>query len=245
MSEHGIAWPKEPAEGWGSWSREKIAWSLAVLACLLLLEIVAAGATAYAPVFQFADTASFRVRDLWVAELLVLFSLLFFGTVIVGVIFRSSQHFTPDPKRLARDAAISIVYCILSFAVLYRFLGISLGAECAASSALDHLYFSMVTFSTLGYGDFKPCETARLVAAAQAIYGNLHLGLIVGAALSFAQFQTLTTENDVRTYRVMMDNRDVTVKVWSNALDAEPTGDASLGDDANADCKDANSEDDR
>lgn len=45
------------------------------------------------------------------------------------------------------------------------------------------IYFSTVTFTTLGYGDFQPVATLRLVAAGEALLGYLFLGLLVGAAL--------------------------------------------------------------
>jgi hypothetical protein len=42
----------------------------------------------------------------------------------------------------------------------------------------DCLYFSIVTFTTLGYGDFLPSSEVRLVAATQSIVGYLCLGMI-------------------------------------------------------------------
>lgn len=42
------------------------------------------------------------------------------------------------------------------------------------------LYFSVVTFTTVGYGDFQPAEEARGVAALEAIVGFLFLGFFVG-----------------------------------------------------------------
>lgn len=47
-------------------------------------------------------------------------------------------------------------------------------------------YFSVVTFTTLGYGDFQPSEPARLLAALEAMLGYVYLGLLVGAALHWA-----------------------------------------------------------
>ena len=45
-----------------------------------------------------------------------------------------------------------------------------------------------MTFSTLGYGDFRPSPDARLMAAAQALLGTIHIGMIVGAIfLTFSQ----------------------------------------------------------
>lgn len=48
----------------------------------------------------------------------------------------------------------------------------------------DSLYFSVVTWTTLGYGDFQPKPALRLLAAMQAVYGYLFLGLIVGSVSS-------------------------------------------------------------
>ncbi|MXY33864.1 MAG: two pore domain potassium channel family protein [Boseongicola sp. SB0676_bin_33] len=48
----------------------------------------------------------------------------------------------------------------------------------------DALYFSVVTFTTLGYGDLAPREEYRLVAAFQAIYGYVFLGAFVGTLVT-------------------------------------------------------------
>ena len=44
------------------------------------------------------------------------------------------------------------------------------------------LYFSIVTFTTLGYGDLQPSTHMRPVAAVQALVGYVYLGLFVGSA---------------------------------------------------------------
>lgn len=43
----------------------------------------------------------------------------------------------------------------------------------------DNLYFTLVTFTTPGYGDFRPQDGLRLIAATQAILGYLFLGLLI------------------------------------------------------------------
>lgn len=45
-------------------------------------------------------------------------------------------------------------------------------------------YFSIVTWTTLGYGDFQPHPDIRMIAAGQALFGYLFLGLIVGSVSS-------------------------------------------------------------
>ena len=44
----------------------------------------------------------------------------------------------------------------------------------------NSFYFSIVTFATLGYGDFTPDPSYRLIAALQGIYGYIFLGTLVG-----------------------------------------------------------------
>ena len=44
------------------------------------------------------------------------------------------------------------------------------------------VYFSTVTFTTLGYGDYRPSPDARPVAALQAVLGYIYLGLLVATA---------------------------------------------------------------
>ncbi|MDJ0826241.1 MAG: ion channel [Rhodobacter sp.] len=126
----------------------------------------------------------------WMGPVLGIFAVVYFGVVVIGAIFIVSHQLGINPLRLARDSVVSIVFTIMAFSVWYRQLGITMDVACPtpiAVSSRDAVYFSAVTFSTLGYGDFRPCEAARIWAAGQAILGNLHLGLIVGAAFFFVQ----------------------------------------------------------
>lgn len=42
------------------------------------------------------------------------------------------------------------------------------------------IYFSLVTWTTLGYGDYQPSTGYQLLAGIEAIFGYVYLGLIVG-----------------------------------------------------------------
>lgn len=65
---------------------------------------------------------------------------------------------------------------ILIFARIY-FVAQALDQEIVFREAL---YFAIVTWTTLGYGDFKPCGDFQLFAAIEAVYGYVFLGSIVG-----------------------------------------------------------------
>ena len=64
------------------------------------------------------------------------------------------------------------------FAGIYRASGLLPDAETV--DTLTALYFSIVTWTTLGYGDLKPLPDFRLLAAFQALVGYVFLGVIVG-----------------------------------------------------------------
>lgn len=47
------------------------------------------------------------------------------------------------------------------------------------------LYFSVVTFTTLGYGDFRPTKNARAFAAVKALFGYILLGILVSTIIYY------------------------------------------------------------
>ena len=73
------------------------------------------------------------------------------------------------------------------FAAIYSIHGLD-GCDPAINSGFcgkplawdTSLYFSVVTWTTLGYGDFKPVADLRLLAAWQALLGYGLLGILVG-----------------------------------------------------------------
>ena len=116
---------------------------------------------------------------------MTLVSLYFFVDVVLLVPFRTSDSFTVNVPRLFVDTIVSATFLVMSFAAIYRVTGIS-----PAGSPLDHVYFSAVTFSTLGFGDYSPVGFGKAAAAFQAMLGNIHLGFLVGSTFVAIQNQS-------------------------------------------------------
>ncbi|HID37924.1 MAG TPA: two pore domain potassium channel family protein [Calditrichaeota bacterium] len=159
---------QKPSSTAGSNSRRLLSRFSFFLICWLVLDLLVL------KTIWLVSDASF-----WMSVVLCLWAVGFFLLVVATIPFLTSQHFRPNPLRLMGDTAISISMAVLCFALLYMQQGI-VSHGVTQRVALDAIYFSAVTFSTLGYGDFAPTQSARLIAAFQAILGNLHLGMVVG-----------------------------------------------------------------
>ena len=71
---------------------------------------------------------------------------------------------------------------ITTFALSYGDMPLPCADPCAQVeylNATDRLYFSVVTFTTLGYGDIQPAETHRLLAAFEAFIGFLFVPIVI------------------------------------------------------------------
>lgn len=143
-----------------------------------------------------AGLSCYNLRDSghdWIFTLFdaltLLFLLLATGRILVDVVFRAAV----DADHLV-GAACAYVLLGLTFAYILSVLsgltatpslspqlaGDPLAATVAAMVRAGYLYFSFVTLSTLGYGDFAPLTlTARLVAGVEAIVGQLFLTILV------------------------------------------------------------------
>lgn len=122
---------------------------------------------------------------------------LIFSIILIGLLnltfFRTLRNFL-SKKHSSREmfgefgvVAFTGISNILLFAGIYFALGISDGSpEILKYKVLDSLYFSIVTWTTLGYGDFKPIESLRILAALQAFMGYVYMAIFVGIFLNIS-----------------------------------------------------------
>lgn len=79
-----------------------------------------------------------------------------------------------------------VVVQLLSFARIYSTLGL-LDDGNQTHDFSTALYFAVITWTTVGYGDVLPVGDARFFAAMQAIIGVLYMGLYVGVISAYLQ----------------------------------------------------------
>jgi len=72
---------------------------------------------------------------------------------------------------------------IYAFAKLYEVKGLLYNGETIHSFHAS-LYFSVVTWTTLGYGDFQPEESVRLWAATEALFGYVCMAILIALIMA-------------------------------------------------------------
>src|SRR5438105_3889295 len=96
------------------------------------------------------------------------------GSFLILVILASGKAVADQIRRIRSsnqlDIALALyalstlaVQIILMYAILYRWFGIFDGNS-IVKEPLDFLYFSIVTWTTLGYGDIRPSLDSRMIA---------------------------------------------------------------------------------
>ncbi len=95
-----------------------------------------------------------------------------------------------EPDRLWLQLAliaVNLVLLLLAFAAVYQRVGIidNTGSQAMVTHDwLSSIYYSVVTFTTLGYGDFYPQSYGRAMAAMEAFTGYVILGILVSTSVS-------------------------------------------------------------
>jgi len=97
---------------------------------------------------------------------------------------------------LASESIVMIATIIGLFTHAYMQSGIVDSMGNVQQDLKTCLYFSTVTFSTLGYGDFNPTKAARGLAAFQSLMGYVTLGVLIGVFISLLNEGPQKTNTD-------------------------------------------------
>lgn len=124
--------------------------------------------------------------------------LILFGIWLIALecciiaIFISSRYQHYHKSKIAFLSSMAIGTIIL-YASIYVHNGISATSDSKTIEWSDAIYFSIVTFTTLGYGDYTPSGYIKLFAASEALLGYIYLGFLV--ALSYDSLQSYKYKN--------------------------------------------------
>lgn len=76
-------------------------------------------------------------------------------------------------------------YIIVIYALIYARIGLLDGSGVLLQDLGTGFYFSLVTWTTLGYGDLQPPPNLRLLASSEAILGYISMGILVALLLQW------------------------------------------------------------
>ena len=126
---------------------------------------------------------------------LILFRYLMMGAALVfffqAIVYSTRQVFlagTVNANKIVGAVCIFLLLAIL-WAILYQFLEVlTPGSFNGIASAPEHIhfhrfvYFSLVTLTTLGYGDISPATPlAGILATLEAVVGVFYIAILVAA----------------------------------------------------------------
>ena len=111
-----------------------------------------------------------------------------------------------DRIAMAGVSVLFIPLLIICFAHAYREVGLD-----GVSVDTDYVYFSVVTFTTLGYGDITPDGAARVFAILEAISGFLFVPLLISQLINTtkdASDEYKRDEEELVKLREVIDRND-------------------------------------
>lgn len=123
-----------------------------------------------------------------------------FAGVFVWLLIQRVQGILAGEGALWKHLVASLVQLallILAFAFVYQKVGIMDSTQSGSPIVHDFAsaaYYSVVTFTTLGYGDFYPVGVGRALAALEAFTGYLILGILASTGATL--LKSRATENE-------------------------------------------------
>lgn len=107
---------------------------------------------------------------------------------IANLLYEKSSQYGENSARVMGISLVTIIFC----AILYPLTGgikrptgtIRFGPNMSGlevwNAFLDSLYFSIVTFTTLGYGDIQPASpVSALIASIESLFGAILIALLI------------------------------------------------------------------
>lgn len=124
-------------------------------------------------------------RDLVVLALGVAFVVVYLVLLVrrIRVVLRGPEQLWPHVGLLLVELGV----LLLAFALMHQEIGIvdtTRPGNPVTHDLWSSLYFSIITFTTVGFGDFYPVGAGRALAALQGLTGYLILGSLASTVAS-------------------------------------------------------------
>lgn len=96
------------------------------------------------------------------------------------VTYKRSMASHTQRSKLALVVSMSLVVAntILVYGLIYRNFGLMKSGS-ITKDPVDCLYFSIVTWTTLGYGDITPSDQLRMLAASESLLGYIVMAVLI------------------------------------------------------------------
>ena len=85
---------------------------------------------------------------------------------------------------------------VWSYSDIYVRMGIVEGVSTIVHDRESALYFSIITFTTVGYGDYHPTLDGRMVAATEALTGYVFFGVFISMLSTYIAVHNVRTARD-------------------------------------------------
>jgi len=112
---------------------------------------------------------------------LIIFNIIAFVIGLYEII--QDQYTANDVLLKLVSISITVFSNIFIFSYFYYINGFSSAGNIIKNDYLTSLYFSIVTWTTLGYGDLSPVGNVRFIASVEALLGQLYMALLTGLFL--------------------------------------------------------------
>jgi hypothetical protein len=130
--------------------------------------------------------SSFPATAVWFALYFQEWKSMIVCLVVASFIMIIAAYIEKAAVQRIREIAFILVFYIpfllFAYAKLYQQAGLYLNSE-IVYSLKSAIYFSIVTWTTLGYGDYQPTEGIRLWAASEALFGYIFMAILVGLSI--------------------------------------------------------------
>lgn len=127
-----------------------------------------------------------------------------FVGLFLWLLVQSVERIYRRPKRRNLETIVSVGYLLLlllAFASVYQRIGIidnTEGRHRIVTEFWPSLYFSVITFTTVGYGDFYPVGVGRALAGLEGLTGYLVLALLASTVASVLQTRSRNRAEDAK-----------------------------------------------